>query len=102
MHVDVIESFETLTELKKNWDAVYEADPEAQFFLSWTWIANWLERIDCQWFILAAKAAPDASEYTAFFPLQLHTRMREDGSFCNELRVGGADFASYTGFICVP
>jgi tetratricopeptide (TPR) repeat protein len=100
MYVDVIDNFEVLIKLKANWDAVYDADPEAQFFLSWTWIANWLENIDCQWIVLAAKETPD-SQYNSFFPLQSHTRIREDGSFYNELRVGGADFASYTGFICM-
>ncbi len=41
MHVDVIQSREMLLRLRSNWDAVYQADPEANLYMSWTWIAGW-------------------------------------------------------------
>jgi tetratricopeptide (TPR) repeat protein len=102
MHVDVITSRDALDRLRGNWEAVYQADPEAQLYMSWAWIAGWFERLPCQWFILAAKESPDSPNYIAFFPLQLRTERARDGKFHNELRTGGGYFAGYTGFICDP
>jgi CelD/BcsL family acetyltransferase involved in cellulose biosynthesis len=102
MHVDVITSRGTLLCLKSNWDAVYEADPEAQLYMSWMWIAGWFERLGCQWIVLAAKDSAVSTDYVAFLPLQLRTERSREGSFHNELRTGGGYFAGYTGFICDP
>lgn len=102
MHIEVIDSFQAFTQAKGNWDAVYEADPEAQFFLSWTWMSKWLEWIEDQWFILAAKPNVKAPAYVAFFPLRLRTEMRKGGGFYNELNMAGRPAADYTGLICAP
>ena len=102
MHVDVIKSRDVLLRLRSNWDSVYQADPEAQFYMSWTWIAGWFERLGCQWIVLAAKADANSQDYVGFFPLQLRTERSRDGKFHNELRTGGGYFAGYTGFICDP
>ncbi len=102
MHVDVIRSRDKLLRVRSNWEAVYQADPEAQFYMSWTWIAGWFEKLGCQWIVLAAKADANSSDYVGFFPLQLRTDWSRDGKFHNELRTGGGYFAGYTGFICDP
>jgi CelD/BcsL family acetyltransferase involved in cellulose biosynthesis len=102
MHVDVITSRDTLLRLRSNWNAVYEADSEAQLYMSWTWIAGWFERLGSQWIVLAAKDSADSPDYVAFFPLQLRTERGREGKFHNELRTGGGYFAGYTGFICDP
>jgi tetratricopeptide (TPR) repeat protein len=102
MQVDVVDSVEALAELRGNWDAVYDTDPEAKFYLSWTWISNWFERIDGSWSVLAARPNADARAYVAFFPLRHQTVMRKDGSFYNNIKMGAADFAGYTGVICRP
>ncbi|RJT40631.1 GNAT family N-acetyltransferase [Mesorhizobium waimense] len=101
MRVDVIDSFDTLVQLRGNWDAVYEADPEAQYFMSWTWMAGWFKRLRYQWLILAARS-DDSPDYVGFFPLQLRTERARDGALHNELRTGGGYFAGYAGFICDP
>lgn len=101
MHIDTIESLERFTEIRANWDAVYDADPEAQFFLSWTWLSKWFHG-ERQWFVLAVKPDADASEYVAFFPLTLETKKSEGGGFHNNLVVTGHEFADYNGFICTP
>ncbi len=55
MHIDIIETSPSLAELEDNWNAVYDADDEAQIFLSWKWLSGWLSSIPGPWFILAAK-----------------------------------------------
>jgi CelD/BcsL family acetyltransferase involved in cellulose biosynthesis len=102
MHVDVIKSRDMLLRVRSNWESVYQADPEAQFYMSWTWIAGWFEKLGCQWIVLAAKADANSADYIGFFPLQLRTERSRDGTFHNELRTGGGYFAGYTGFICEP
>jgi CelD/BcsL family acetyltransferase involved in cellulose biosynthesis len=102
MHVDVIDDPATLLRLRASWEAVYGRDPDAQVFLSWTWIARWLTALDSNWVVLAAKETPEASEHLGFFPLQLRVLSRPDGSCFNELRTAGGPFAGYNGFLAVP
>ena len=102
MFIDVIDNFEDFKRLKDNWDAVYEADPEAQFFLSWTWLSQWLLAARPNWFILAAKQTRDASSYVAFFPLRLRTKLKHGSGFHNEISMAGNSGADYTGLICFP
>lgn len=101
MRVDVIDSLDALARLKGNWDAVYQADPEAQFYMSWTWISGWFRRLGSQWLVLAAKNTSDGG-YVGFFPLQLRTERGRDGAFHNELRIGGGYSTGYNGLICDP
>ncbi|RWM39452.1 GNAT family N-acetyltransferase [Mesorhizobium sp.] len=101
MRMDVIDSFDALVQLRGEWDAVYAADPEAQYFMSWPWIAGWFKRLRYQWLVLAARDG-DSPGYVGFFPLQLRTERARDGAFRNELRTGGGYFAGYAGFICNP
>jgi CelD/BcsL family acetyltransferase involved in cellulose biosynthesis len=102
MRVDVIDTTEALAALRDDWDAVYEVDPEAQFFLSWTWMSCWLAAIDSPWFILAARPDGEATPYVAFFPLWVETKERKSGGFYNNVYMGGNYTADYTGFVCRP
>jgi len=101
MRVDVIDDTEALAASRAEWDAAYEADPEAQFFLSWTWMSRWLAVLDKPWFILAARPDGEAA-YVAFFPLWLGTKERKSGGFSNDIYMGGCYTAEYTGFVCRP
>lgn len=102
MFIDVIDNLEDFKRVKDNWDTVYEADPEAQFFLSWTWLSQWLVTVRPNWFILAAKPTRDASNYVAFFPLRLRTKLKHGSGFHNEIGMAGNSGADYTGLICLP
>jgi tetratricopeptide (TPR) repeat protein len=104
MRIDVIDSFEAFVRLKPQWDAVYRADPQAQFFLSWTWMSKWLPMLEGPWFILAVKppAGAGTSDHVGFFPLRLRTKERKAGGFYNEINMAGNFAADYTGFICTP
>ncbi len=102
MHVDVIHTIADIDRLKDNWEKVYDSDGEAHFYLSWTWLSTWFKRFKNDWFVLAAKPAPDAANYVAFFPLKLGTKARKDGTFHNEIDMGGFPRADYTGVLCDP
>jgi len=102
VHIDIIETLPSLAKLEDNWNAVYDADAEAQIFLSWKWLSGWLAYIEGPWFILAAKAgeAPDLP-YVAFFPLRLQTTIEKSDVF-SDVRMAGNFAADYTGLICRP
>ncbi|MCA0278128.1 MAG: GNAT family N-acetyltransferase [Proteobacteria bacterium] len=103
MQVDVITDPKALDGLRDNWDRLYEADPEAQFFLSWTWLARHLQLYEGTWFLLAARDGAPGTPYAALMPLRLRTRMNiKTGEFFNEINMAGNYAADYTGAICLP
>ncbi|TIL77298.1 MAG: hypothetical protein E5Y81_13785, partial [Mesorhizobium sp.] len=89
----MVDKFEALEPLRENWDRIYDSDQEANFFLSWPWMSNWLRRPN--WVILAARS-PGSNEYVAFFPLQLVTGLDEQAVFYSSIRMAGSYFATYT------
>ncbi|MFZ5692976.1 MAG: GNAT family N-acetyltransferase [Pseudomonadota bacterium] len=100
MLIDTIDDFASFERIRPDWDAIYEADPDAQFFLSWTWMSQWIPMSSGSWFILAAKPRPE-DRYVAMFPLRW--RLKEDkAGFYNEIVMTGNYAADYTGFICRP
>jgi tetratricopeptide (TPR) repeat protein len=102
VHIDIIETLPSLARLEDNWNAVYDADPEAQIFLSWKWLSGWLAHSEGPWFILAAKARDSAdAPYVAFFPLRLQTTIEKSGVL-GEVRMAGRFSADYTGIVCAP
>lgn len=102
MRVEVIETMPSFERLERDWNAVYDADPDAQLFLSFRWLAGWLEWISGPWFVLAARASEAAeAPYVAFLPLRLSVKA-SDTSFHNELNMAGNFAADYTGILCRP
>ena len=55
MQVDVIDNVDALSALKSDWEAVYAVDPEAHFFVSWTWMSKWLRELSSAWVVLAVR-----------------------------------------------
>jgi CelD/BcsL family acetyltransferase involved in cellulose biosynthesis len=102
VQIDVIETLPSLARLEHNWNAVYDADPEAQVFLSWQWLNGWLAHIKGPWLILAAKAGNSAdAPYVAFFPLRLQVTIEKSEVLC-EVKMAGNFAADYTGIVCMP
>nr|WP_028754029.1 GNAT family N-acetyltransferase [Rhizobium leucaenae] len=101
MHVDVIENLEDLRGLQDNWDRIYEIDPEAHCFLSWTWMSSWFASRSLPWLVLAAREG-DGGAYVAFFPIQLGTGLDRGKGFYNTIVMGGSYFAPCTGILCDP
>jgi tetratricopeptide (TPR) repeat protein len=98
VHIDIIEDLPSLARLEDNWNAVYDADDEAQVFLSWKFLSGFLSDTPGSWFILAAKADEAAdTPYVAFFPLRLKTTIRNSDVF-HEIRMAGS--GDYTGMVC--
>lgn len=102
MQIDIVDDFETFKKLRENWDAIYAADPHAQFFLSSVWLSGWLQMTAEPWFILAAKPDLQDSSYVAFFPLKFVLEQQEGGGFETQLYMAGNSIADYTGLICLP
>lgn len=103
MEIHVIENLRQLSELKHQWNKVYAADPEAQFFVSWPWISGYLKRNDdsqVPWLVLAAKLGD--SEYIAFFPLKLLIEKDNKFGLYSQLSMAGVTDSHHQGFICLP
>jgi tetratricopeptide (TPR) repeat protein len=101
MLIDVIDDFASFERARADWDDVYDADPDAQFFLSWKWMSQWIPTLSGPWFILAARPA-DSAKYVAFFPLRWRLKEDQKTGFYNEISMTGNFAADYTGFICRP
>ncbi len=102
MRIDIIDGLQAFAELRPAWEAVYDADPEAQFFLSWTFLSGHFRSLSDSWFVLAARPDENRSDYVAFFPLRIRTAERKDGGFFNHVFMAGNYVADYTGLICRP
>jgi len=103
VRIDVIEEPDAFAALKANWNAVYDADPTAQLFLSWDWLLGWLPQLQGSWLILAARQdKPSGEPYCAFLPLRIETRLSEGGVFVNDFKMAGNHAADYTGLIALP
>jgi CelD/BcsL family acetyltransferase involved in cellulose biosynthesis len=99
MYIQVIEELDDFVVLRSNWDMVYKADPEAQFFLSWQWLFDWLTWYRTVWFVLAAKRHASDAAYVAFLPIRMHTLFDKAHGFTNALYMAGAGFSDYTGIL---
>ncbi|MGO4712007.1 GNAT family N-acetyltransferase [Bradyrhizobium sp. 2TAF24] len=103
MRIDIIDRVETFHRLRDNWNAVYDADADAQLFLSWEWLAGWLPNLSTPWVILAARDdQPEDAPYVAFFPLRFEVKADAAGHLTNELKMAGSYAADYTGLIARP
>lgn len=102
MHIKIIEELDDFVALRGNWDMVYDADPEAQFFLSWQWLFDWLTVYRTVWFVLAGKRDATDADYGAFLPIRMHTVFDKAHGFSNALYMAGAGFSDYTGILARP
>jgi hypothetical protein len=77
VRIDTIETLDAFIQLEANWHSVYDADADAQLFLSWSWLSGWLRQISSPWVILAAKEGGEDSPYVAFLPLRIRLKSDE-------------------------
>ncbi|HTV43738.1 MAG TPA: GNAT family N-acetyltransferase [Stellaceae bacterium] len=102
MHIHIIDRFADLSAVRENWDAVYEADPEARFFLSWQWLYDWLQVHRTAWLVLAAQHEENDREYVAFLTLRIGAEFAKSCGFFNVLLFGGTGFSDYAGILVRP
>ena len=102
MHVDVIEEFGALEDVRDDWEAAYAADPEASFFMSWRWIADCLTTHRTVWLVLAAKPTPADDRYVAFLPLRMGVHFDKERGFFNELYLAGGGYSDHAGLLTHP
>lgn len=102
MHVDVIEDFGALKSVRDDWDAAYAADPEASFFMSWGWIADWLAVRQTVWLVLAAKPTQADDRYVAFLPLRMRVHFDKARGFFNVVYLAGSGFSDHAGVLTHP
>lgn len=104
MHVEIIDTNEAFAQLREQWDRVYAADPQADYFLSARWLAEVLPANPGRWAILTARESEGSSEYAGFLPLMVSTRWsRSRSELQTELKAAGRlSWAQYTGFVCRP
>ena len=102
--VERIESPADFAALAPAWDAVFDADPEAHFFLSREWIAQAFAVIGTNCCVLAVRSEEGAGGYQAFLPLRVNAYLSKSQQvFCNELIMPGlVNWADFTGFLCRP
>jgi Acetyltransferase (GNAT) domain len=102
MQIDIIDNRDDLDRLERDWRAVYAADPQAHYFVSWTWMSHWLDTAIKEWIVLAARSDSDPSRHVAFFALRPITRFKKGAGLYNELAVACRGLGSYSGLICDP
>ncbi len=102
MHIERVDTFAEFQCLRTAWDTIYQSDPEAQFFLSWQWLAGALESYPGEWLVLVARGAD--STYRGFLPLRRKTIWSKSRQqLRNELQFAGRLFwADYGGVLCLP
>jgi CelD/BcsL family acetyltransferase involved in cellulose biosynthesis len=102
MHIDSIETFEALQDVRDAWGVVYAMDPEANFFLTYQWLDDWLKFSPGAWFVLAVKETAESPDYIAFLPLRVRAKFDKKVGLYNELLLAGSYFSDYTGLLCRP
>lgn len=85
------------------WRAVYRADPEAQFFLSWDWLNGVFEDHPGKCMVLMARG-PHDDRPLAFLPLRCSTAWSSSQELIrNELHFAGRlSWGDYGGVLCLP
>ncbi len=102
MLIERVDTFEDFQRLRTAWNTVYHNDPEAQFFLSWKWLAGALESYPGEWMVLVARSADGI--HLGFLPLRQKTVWsKSHQQLRNEIHFAGRLFwADYGGILCLP
>jgi CelD/BcsL family acetyltransferase involved in cellulose biosynthesis len=101
MQVQVINTIQQFANLKKTWDRLYAADPNATIFVSWAWLRGWIENLNAPWLVLCTR--PDKnSPYVGFLPLFQKNVGKSKIHLFRELHMGGNPWSDHTGFVCEP
>jgi len=103
-HVEIIDDWDSFCALQQDWEAVYDRDPEAHFFLSWGWLADFFRDNPSRWRVFAVRGKEPGTEYVGFFPAKYRAHWSKSTKcFQTEIEAGGRlGWSEYTGFLCDP
>ncbi|MEA5466583.1 GNAT family N-acetyltransferase [Leptothoe sp. PORK10 BA2] len=107
MKIEIINTLEAFSAIRRNWEFVYQSDPESLFFVSWIWLSGRLMHHDQgsePWSILGLKVDEndDDADYVAFMPLVIDLDETVPGTLYTELSIAGVTDANHVPFICLP
>ncbi len=102
MHIDIVDDYESFLALKDDWESVYADDPEAHFFLSWTWMTKWLDSAISEWEIVVARDDENGGRCVAVLPLRIRAFPAKNGTLYTEIWMAAQGVADYVGFLCRP
>lgn len=101
MFVTAVSTTTELYALEPQWNKLYAQDPRAHYFLSYTFMRDWLLALEGGWLILVAREKADGN-LLAILPLRFRIRTLPSGKFYVTLLMAGNYGADYTGLICRP
>ncbi len=96
--INDIEQFESI---KSDWEKVYNRDPDAMFYVSWTYLNAWFRITKDKWFVIAVKDQK-TSEFIGFLPLKKFEKRKLGLRYYSLLTMGTSPMPVYTGFVCQP
>lgn len=101
MKIDILTTLEQIDNIKKDWDAIYEKDANASFFLSWPWVRSLCEVTRFRWIVLTARKNI-SSPPVAFLPLGFRTRKINRFVSVTDFVSSGGNWSDHSGFLCTP
>jgi len=100
--ISTIGNLSEFSNIRSDWNRIFNLDAQAAIFLSWPWLRGWLEVTPFSWMILAAKKASNGYP-VAFLPLAIRKIISGTGKEKTTIiQMAGDPQADYTGFLCIP
>ncbi len=96
-----IRSLVDFKETKHEWENLYKYDPNAQLFISWSWVFNYLVSASSDWLILGVKN-DKTSAFVAFLPIQFSKYGLRGIYSLHKIDYLGKPHSIYPGFLCLP
>lgn len=99
MHASVIASLPAFAAERERWDDLYQADLQAQVFLSRAWLSAYLPDVRHPWRILVLR---EGEALVAALPLLLRPVPHRRLPLARELAFASDPLADYQGLLCRP
>lgn len=99
MHAAVIASLPAFAAQRARWDDLYQADPQAQVFLSAAWLSAYLPDLRHAWQILVLS---EGEALLAALPLLVRPVPHRRLPLARELAFAADPLADYQGLLCRP
>ncbi|WP_417524679.1 hypothetical protein [Marinovum sp.] len=104
LRVEVIDSLDGLTMLRRGWERLAGIDPHAGFFLSWRWMKTLLADNPGTWHVLVARSGTAPQDIAAILPLRHAFHWSDSAGACQTRydAAGRLGLSDATGFLCDP